>query len=169
MYSVVDAMLLRPPPFEQPDRLVILFNTSLTPGGGRQRLCWSFANITGMEHIGRSFDGVGSFSEPLFTVSGRGEPEHVDGETASREYVQALRIRPVAGRLFTAQESAVSGAEPVALIGERLWKRTLAGDPAILDRRSGRDDGVDRRAPRARVTHTPAPGIRVCRPPPGRS
>src|SRR5260221_10621291 len=74
MYSVVHAMLLRPAPFDQPERLVILFNTSLTQRDGLQRLRWSFANITELERVAKSFDSVGSFSGPLFTVSGRGEP-----------------------------------------------------------------------------------------------
>src|SRR5882672_1465297 len=104
MFSVVYAMLLMPPPFAEPNRLVILFNTSVTPRDGLQRLRWSLPNITELERVATSFESVGSFTGPLFTVSGRGEPEYVDGETVSRGYFQALRVRPVAGRLFTAPE-----------------------------------------------------------------
>ena len=84
MFSVVYAMLLRPAPFADPERLVILFNTSLTPRDGLQRLRWSLAHITELERVATSFDSVGSFTGPLFSVSGRGEPEYVDGETVSR-------------------------------------------------------------------------------------
>ena len=132
MFGVVHAMLLREPPFEDPERIVVLFNTSLSPRDGLQRLRWSFANITVLERIARSFDSVGSFSGPLFTVSGRGEPEHVDGETASRGYFDALRVRPIAGRLFTAEESTPATATPIALVGERFWRRTLGGDHSAL-------------------------------------
>ena len=52
MFSVVYAMLLRPPPFADPDRLVILFNTSVTPRDGLQRLRWSMPNITELERVG---------------------------------------------------------------------------------------------------------------------
>ena len=52
MFSVVYAMLLRPPPFADPDRLVILFNTSVTPRDGLQRLRWSLPNITELERVG---------------------------------------------------------------------------------------------------------------------
>ena len=133
MFSVVHAVLLRPPPFADPDRLVVLFNTALTPRDGLQRQRWSLKNITELERVATSFESVGSFTGPLLTVSGRGEPEHVDGETVTRGYLQALRVRPIAGRVFTAQESSTAGAEPVALISERLWKRKLAADPSILD------------------------------------
>src|SRR2546430_16912344 len=75
MFSVVYAMLLRPPPFPDPDRLVILFNTSVTPRDGRQHLRWSMPNITELERVARSFESVGSFTGPLLTISGHGNPE----------------------------------------------------------------------------------------------
>jgi predicted permease len=132
MFSVVHAMLLRQPPFADPERLVILFNTSVTPREGLQRLRWSLSNIDELERVAKSFASVGSFTGPLFTVSGRGEPEHVDGETVTRGYFQALRVQPSAGRLFTLEESSASGAQPVVLISTRLLKRKLGGDSSIL-------------------------------------
>jgi predicted permease len=132
MFSVVHAMLLRPPPFADPDRLVILFNTSVTPRDGLQRLRWSMPNITELERVATSFESVGSFTGPLFTMSGHGDPEHIDGETVSRGYFQALRVSPIAGRLFSAEESSAAGAQPVAIISARLWKRKLASDPVIV-------------------------------------
>src|SRR2546425_7541252 len=101
MFSVVYALLLRPPPFADPDRLVILFNTSVTPRDGLQRLRWSLRNSVELERVATSFESVGSFSGPLFTLSGQGDPEHSDGETVSRGYFQALRVSPSAGRIFS--------------------------------------------------------------------
>jgi hypothetical protein len=66
-----------------------------------------------------SFQSVGSFTGPLFTLSGHGDPEHIDGETVSRGCFQALRVNPVAGRIFSAEESSVAGTQPVAIIGTR--------------------------------------------------
>src|SRR5437016_4372206 len=100
MYSVVYALLLRPPPFVDPERLVVLFNTSVTPRDGLQRLRWSMRNITELGRATTSFDAIGSFSGALLTLSGRGDPEHVDGETVSRGYFQTLRVNPIAGRIF---------------------------------------------------------------------
>jgi putative ABC transport system permease protein len=134
MFSVVYAMLLRPPPFPDPGRLVILFNTSVTPRDGLQRLRWSMPNITELERATTSFESVGSFTGPLFTLSGHGDPEHIDGETVSRGYFQALRASPIAGRIFTAEESSAVGAQPVAIISTRLWKRKLESDPASIGR-----------------------------------
>jgi predicted permease len=140
MFSVVYALLLRPPPFADPDRLVILFNTSTTPRDGLQRLRWSMANIAELEQTTSSFENVGSFTGPLFTLSGQGDPEHIDGETVSRGYFLALRVTPIVGRLFSAEESSPRGTEAVALIGDRLWTRKFARDPAIVGRTIVVDD-----------------------------
>ncbi len=88
MFSVVHAMLLRPPPFADPDRLVVLFNTRTSARDGQQRLRWSLSNITALEQATTSFDSIGSFSGPLLTISGRGEPAHVDGETVTTRILQ---------------------------------------------------------------------------------
>ena len=132
MYSVVYSLLLRPPPFPNPNRLVILFNTSVTPRDGLQRLRWSMRNISELERTASTFDSLGSFTGALLTLSGRGEPEHVDGETVSRGYFQALRVNPIAGRIFTVDEDSASGARTVAIISTRLWKRTFSSDPHAL-------------------------------------
>src|SRR5882672_7131437 len=128
MFSVVHAMLLRPPPFADPDRLVVLFNTSVTPRDGLQRLRWSMSNITELERVATSFQSVGSFTGPLLSISGHGDPEQVDGETVSRGYFQALRVNPIAGRVFSREESSASGTAPVAILSTRLWMRKFGSD-----------------------------------------
>ena len=132
MFSVVYAMLLRPLPFLDPDRLVILFNTSVTPRDGLQRLRWSMPNITALQSSAKSFETISSFSGPLLTLSGRGDPEHIEGEVVSPEYFRTLRVTPIAGRAFRAEESTDAGARPVAILSARLWKRKLASDPASV-------------------------------------
>jgi putative ABC transport system permease protein len=134
MFSVVYALLLRPAPFPDPERLVILFNTSVTPRDGLQRLRWSLPNTVELERVATSFESVGSFTGPLLTLSGHGDPEHVEGETVSPGYFQTLRVNPIVGRVFRADECSAAGAQPVALISSRLWKRRFAGDPATLGR-----------------------------------
>ena len=134
MFSVVYALLLRPAPFPDPERLVILFNTSVTPRDGLQRLRWSLSNTVELERVAASFESMGSFTGPLLTLSGQGDPEHADGETVSRGYFQTLRVNPIAGRVFSAGECSAAGAQPVAIISSRLWKRRFSGDPATLGR-----------------------------------
>src|SRR4029078_5813480 len=62
MFSVVYALLLRRAPFPDPERLVILFNTSVTPRDGLQRLRWSLSNTVELERVAASFESMGSFT-----------------------------------------------------------------------------------------------------------
>src|SRR5712691_7907025 len=132
MFSVVYGALLRSLPFADPDRLVILFTTSVTPRDGLTRLRWSRPHIIELQASVTSFESVGSFTPALLSTSGRGDPEQVDGEVVSPGYFQALRVAPIAGRIFRSEEDTVAGAQPVTIISARLWKRRFAGDPAIV-------------------------------------
>ena len=134
MFSVVWAALLRPLPFSEPDRLVILFTTSVTPRDGLARLRWSRPHIVELQASATSFESMGSFSSSLLSTSGDGDPEHIEGEVASSGYFRALRATPIAGRTFLPEEDTVSGQQPVTIIGARLWRRRFAGDPAIVGR-----------------------------------
>src|SRR5262245_42304484 len=132
MFSVVYGALLRPLPFVEPDRLVVLFNTQVTPRDGFSRLRWSRPHIVALQEAATSFDGIASFSSALSSTSGHGDPEHVEGEVVSPEYFRALRVTPIAGRTFTAEEDTVAGAQPVAVISARLWHRRFGGEPSIV-------------------------------------
>lgn len=132
MFSVVYAMLLRPVPFADASRLVVLFNTSLDPREGLVRRRWSMPNITDLRSSSTSFESVASFTGALLSTSGRGDPEHLDGEVVSPEYFRTLRVSPIAGRSFGADENTAAGAQPVTMISWRLWQRTFSGDAASL-------------------------------------
>jgi predicted permease len=132
MFSVVYALLLRPAPFDDPDRLIVLFNTSFTPRDGLVRLRWSMSNIDQLRSSATSFESVSSFTGALLSISGRGDPEHVEGEVVSPEYFRTLRVRPAAGRAFGPEENTVAGAHPVTIISSRLWTRKFARDPATV-------------------------------------
>jgi len=131
MFSVVYGALLRPLPFTDPNRLVILFNTQVTPRDGLSRLRWSRPHVVELQASAKSFENIASFSSTLVATSGRGDPEHLEGEVVSPEYFRALRVTPLAGRTFAAGEDAVNAA-PVTIISARLWRRRFAGDPAIV-------------------------------------
>ena len=131
MFSVVYGALLRPLPFTDPDRLVILFHTQVTPRDGLARLRWSRPHIKNLQATARSFDHIASFSSTLVATSGDGDPEHLDGEVVSPEYFRALRVTAFAGRTFTAEEDTID-ADPATVISARLWRRRFAADPAVV-------------------------------------
>ncbi len=80
MFSVVYGALLRPLPFTDPNRLVILFNTQVTPRDGLSRLRWSRPHVVELQASARSFDNIASFTSTLAATSGHGDPEHLEGE-----------------------------------------------------------------------------------------
>src|SRR5262245_44605052 len=105
MFGVVDAALLRPPPFVEPDRLVMISQTRTTPREGMNRLRWPFPRIVELQRTATSFEAIASVTGPVFSISGRGDPEQIDAEIVSPEYFRLMRASPIVGRVFTAEES----------------------------------------------------------------
>lgn len=127
LFSVVDAVLLRPLPYRQPDRLVALWET--VPGRFRVAPA-NYLDWTAQAH---SFESMAAFGAAGFTLTGAGEPERVDGAAVSGRYFETLGVVPALGRAFRAGEDA-PGAEKVVVLGHELWQRRFGGDPAILGR-----------------------------------
>ncbi len=134
VFSVVDALLLRPLPFHEPERLVWIANhdTSGLSGQttqvdylldlrGRNR---SFSDLAGYF----AFYGVGDN-----LLSGQGEPERLSGVPVSENFFQLLGIQPQLGRLFTAAECKWHGPKAV-LLSHGLWTRRFGSDAGIAGR-----------------------------------
>lgn len=132
MFSVVYAALIRPLPFSESSRLVIVFNTRLTEREGLQRLRWSRPHVIGLQQAATSFEAIASVTSASIAVSGHGDPEQIEGEVVSPGYFQLLRVSPLAGRVFRPEEDTISGAHPVAVISERIWRRRFDSDPAMV-------------------------------------
>ena len=130
MFSVVYAALVRPLPFSESDRLVIIFNTRLTARDGLQQLRWSRPHVLALQQAATSFEAIASSTSTSIAVSGHGDPEQIDGEVVSPAYFSTLRVSPMAGRVFRPDEDSVADAHPVALVSERLWRRRFDADPA---------------------------------------
>ncbi len=133
MFSAVYAALLRPLPFDDPDRLVILFTSHTTPREGLVLSRWSRPLIDELTASVSSYQSIASFSPSLVAISsGSGEPEQIDAEIVSPDYFRTLRVGPATGRVFTADEDGAPGAAPVAILADRLWRRRFNGDPSIV-------------------------------------
>jgi putative ABC transport system permease protein len=129
IFSVVNAVLLKPLPYEEADRLVFLTEWS------RQvpNMSFSVANFKDVRDQNRVFDGIVAFRSQNFVMTGAGEAERLAGRQATHGLFRTLRLKPVLGREFTEEEDKV-GAEPVVLLGEGFWDRRFGRDPNILGR-----------------------------------
>jgi putative ABC transport system permease protein len=129
IFSVVYAVLLRPLPFAQPDRLVRIaekndkINISFFSSSVLNYLSW--------KEQSQSFQSMGVVSGAGFNLTSRGEPEQIPGANISPSIVSMLGIQPAAGRAFREGEDAPS-AVPVAMISEGLWKRRFGGEASLV-------------------------------------
>ncbi|HEX4440746.1 MAG TPA: ABC transporter permease [Thermoanaerobaculia bacterium] len=138
IFSVVDAVLLRPLPYAQPDRLVRVFQT--LPKQGIEQAGASFPNYADWAERTRSFEDIGAVRLHDYTLTERGEPALVVAGTVTSSVFRVLRARPILGRTLVASDDA-PGAAPVAVLTEKLWRQRFAGDPRAI----GRTVTLDRR------------------------
>ncbi len=126
MFSVVNAVLLRPLPYAEQSRLVLLFNQRTnTPSADTIRLTpLDFDDYKSRAH---SFESLAGYVGKGFTLSGSGEPELVIGEMVTPEFFRALGVAPALGRTFAPDEFQL-GHENVVVLSDRLWKRRFGGD-----------------------------------------
>ncbi len=127
IFSVVNAVLLRPLPYRDPGRLVLLSET--TPEFPVFSV--SYLNYKDWRDQSRSFEAVGAVRNAAMTLTGSSEPERLPAQMATADLLGLLGVQPSLGRGFTAAEDR-SGASGVALISYGLWQRRFGGSAQIL-------------------------------------
>jgi putative ABC transport system permease protein len=128
IFSVVDAILLRPLPFAQPDRLVVFNETTRR---GRMTLAWP--NYLDFHDRTTSFESMAGYMRTAFTVLEGDKARRLNGRFVSAGFFEVIGVQPQLGRAFTTSDDRV-GADPVAIISDRLWLTELGGDPHVLGR-----------------------------------
>ena len=130
IYSVLDAVLLRPLPYPQPDRVVMvsetLENGNPNSSSGGAFLDWRAGQT--------QFDALALTGRVSANLRGDGAPIRLDGMEVSHEFLQVLGVPPLLGRGFLPDEDRPGGRNNVVLITEELWRSRFAGDPAIVGR-----------------------------------
>ncbi|MBA2305888.1 MAG: ABC transporter permease [Acidobacteria bacterium] len=134
VFSLVDAGILRSPPFAESDRLMLLNITQRTPAEGEVRLRWSWPRFLLLERSVHSFDGLASSSNVVLTITGVDDPQPLPVEVVSWRYMTVMRAPLVLGRGFTETEDTAGAASPVAILGYDLWQRRFVGAPDVVGR-----------------------------------
>jgi predicted permease len=132
VFSLLDAAALRPPPFEEPDRLVVLNITQQTPAQGEIRLRWSWPRFRLLVGGAQSFAGIASVSNAVLTLTGVDDPEPVRAEFVSSRYLAVMRAPLLFGAGFTDREDDSSEAAPVAILEHDFWIRRFGGNRSVL-------------------------------------
>jgi putative ABC transport system permease protein len=132
IFSVANALLLRPLPYRQSDRLVLIdarrkgsANVSQGP--------LSVPRFEQVEQRNRSFGAVAAFTPEVFNLTGRGDPEQIPSARVSWRFFEVLGISPAKGRGFRPEEDK-PGGDLVVLISDGLWQRRFARDPKVIGR-----------------------------------
>jgi len=131
-FSLVEAVLLRPLPYPQPERLVMLWSRALD--GSNERIVVSQPDFLDWRERSTSFSHLASFSVwfPSLTLGDRSDK--VLGALASADFFSVLGTRPLLGRTFLPEEEQ-PGRDAVVVLGHRLWRSRFGGDPGVLGRR----------------------------------
>src|SRR5215831_4295565 len=131
LFSVVDAVLLKPLPYRDSGRLVMIWEKAARIGFPRYYVAppdfEDWKNQTG------SFEDIGAYAGDAFNLTGEGTPERLDGADVTPGLLKTLGVSPLIGRTFT-DADAPAGPGPFALIGYDLWQRTFGGSSSIVDR-----------------------------------
>jgi len=132
IFSAIDAVLLHPLPYPDPDRLVYVgedlkhFDLEKIPA--------SAPEVNDYRNMVRSFSAIGAVDhDTTFTLTGNGDPEIVPGMRITASVFSILGVKPIIGGLFTSEAEQV-GKNRVAVISEGLWKRRFGGDSSIIGR-----------------------------------
>jgi predicted permease len=130
IFGVVNAVLLRPLPFKQPSRLLMLFEG--IPKLGFPKMGFSAPDFVVFERAQKSFESVGVYQNKYFNISGDGEPERLMAARISSSVFPMLGAEPILGRTFTIGEDAPG--QNVVILSYGLWQRRFGADPGIVGR-----------------------------------
>jgi len=129
IFSVTNALLLRPLPYEDADRIAILWQRS--PGLGVQQDWFSTGQYLDIRTDNQVFADVAATIGASFNLTGRGVPERIDGARVSSSLFSIFGARAAAGRVFTADEDT-PGKPPVVILSNGFWKRRFGSDPSVV-------------------------------------
>jgi putative ABC transport system permease protein len=132
IFSVVNAVLLRPLPFREPERVVLVWMKGAAAAGG-DRVPLSVADFLDWRARSRGFERVAFFSPDEFNYTNTGTPERVRGADASADFFAVLGEQPELGRTFLPEEEK-PGAPRVVVVSHPFWQRRLGSDPGAVGR-----------------------------------
>ncbi len=132
IFSVVDAVLLRPLPFLKPSQLVAVWETNpqaAQPAQSRNEV--AAGNFLDWHAHSTSFDGLSALYYTSLNLTGTNEPERIQSAYATSDLFQTLGVQPALGRSFAPDEAKVGGPR-VAIISHGLWQRRFGSDAGIV-------------------------------------
>src|SRR5262245_40651470 len=127
IFSVVNAVLLRPLPYRDPDRLVMLSyrreSDGFSAATARSFVRWRIQTNT--------FEKISGYRTDTADFTGNGDPERLEAGIISANLLETLGVTPALGRAFTPEEDA-DGGPPAVILSDGFWRRRFGGDPRVI-------------------------------------
>ncbi len=127
VFSLIDAVLLTPTPYPEPDRLVMVWETQ----PNFERMPLSGPNFLDFQEQSQSFESMAAIWAYYFSLTGGDEPVRVGGCRVTSGLFDVMRVKPELGRGFQPLDE-IDGAEPVAILTEGLWRRGFGGSADVI-------------------------------------
>jgi putative ABC transport system permease protein len=131
IFSAVDAVMLRPLPFKDPEALMAVWEH--TPALGIAQNEFAPANYFDLRQQNQVFEDLGAFGQLSVNLTGEGEPEQLDGQLVTANVFKLLGVQPALGRTFASDEDQ-KGRDTVAVLSDALWARRFNRDPNVINR-----------------------------------
>ena len=128
IFSVINAILLRPIPASHPEQLVRFYSSG---AGIPSQRSFSYPNYEDLQKQNEAFSDLVALSQAPILLGNSGQYDQLLAEVVSENYFSALGLRTVYGRFFSAGEQR-SGAGPVVVLSDALWRRRFAADPGLI-------------------------------------
>src|SRR5579864_1968829 len=133
IFSVVNAVLIRPLPYPEPESLVGVFNSAVFQGEPIHNMDLSLGMYAAYKENAQAFQEFGVWTAGAASVTGLGEPEQVATVTMTEGVLPALGVRPYLGRWFSKEDDA-QGAQETVILSYGYWQRRFGGDGRVLGR-----------------------------------
>jgi predicted permease len=131
IFSLVNAVLLRPLPFREPERLVMVWEDAARIGFPKNTP--APANFVDWKTQTRSFEGMAALMFASYNLTGQGEPQKIAAHAVTADLFPLLGVKPARGRGFTPDEEK-PGADGVVVISHGLWRDAFGADPGLVGR-----------------------------------
>ena len=131
IFSVVDAVVLKPLPYPDAHRLAVAWEANDARGIPLMNV--APPNLADWRARSRSFEALGAWTNRAYTIQQGDRPEQLHGAALTHDMFAVLQVQPILGRVFTQEEHQGAGAD-VVLISHAFWQRALDGDPLAVGR-----------------------------------
>jgi putative ABC transport system permease protein len=132
IFSVVNAVLLRPLPFPDSDKLMSVFEKDQTRGIARGS--YSYPNFFDLRDQNHVFEHVAAYYDSDFIMTGSGDPVRIQGVVATADLFPVLGVSPILGRTFSPHEDRPTDTGRVVILSERLFASRFNSDPSVLNK-----------------------------------